>query len=415
MNKTNLLEKQVLVFLSSGKGFDDDDTLFDALTTGLDWDWLVKASTLHRLDALLGYQALNEKRGAGNLPQPLREYFVRRQAAHFERYLYFAKEISEILKALNSNNISPILLKGPLLALLYPQPYLRPYGDLDIFISDDDVTKVKAVLLAEGYDSIHDERPISEIRGHLGGYFKCITEAGKRKRAGEMAIEVHAPRHISIGPVGLIDVAEWLDLAQPLNLLGAKCFTLPSELELLYLCLHTHNHFSKDTRMLRLLMDTYRVIQKGIAWPTFLTQVKRYQRASDKAAEWIRAELSKRGGHSDAEWFTATGIADQVHFTLSGINECYGPVVPAPILEATIPEDDKSLKVLASGSDGNAYLWSIPQWNRVLDFPDTREIIPQLLDRKILSRWLKIPAFPLWADNDEARNRWKCAPRFMPE
>jgi len=68
--------------------------------------------------------------------------------------LVHEREIRRVLLLLRAHGIDPILVKGWSIARLYPEPGLRPYGDIDLCIYPPDFARAKALLKnAEGYAS----------------------------------------------------------------------------------------------------------------------------------------------------------------------------------------------------------------------------------------------------------------------
>src|SRR5207248_570897 len=47
-------------------------------------------------------------------------------------------KVEKVLKCFRSANVEPILIKGWSVARRYPQPGLRPYGDIDLIIKPED-------------------------------------------------------------------------------------------------------------------------------------------------------------------------------------------------------------------------------------------------------------------------------------
>jgi Uncharacterised nucleotidyltransferase len=56
------------------------------------------------------------------------------------------RNIELVFAQLRSANIEPILIKGWAIARLYPEPGLRPYGDIDLCVRDDDLAAARAAL-----------------------------------------------------------------------------------------------------------------------------------------------------------------------------------------------------------------------------------------------------------------------------
>jgi hypothetical protein len=76
---------------------------------------------------------------------------------HTLQALGHKRDITKVLTLLRENGIEAILVKGWSVARLYPEPGLRPYGDIDLCVHPDDFARTKALLagtegLAYGVD-----------------------------------------------------------------------------------------------------------------------------------------------------------------------------------------------------------------------------------------------------------------------
>src|SRR5712692_11964586 len=58
-------------------------------------------------------------------------------------------KIQKLFRLMRAEDVEPILLKGWAVARLYPQPALRPYGDIDLFVRRQDYGVAKGVIESE--------------------------------------------------------------------------------------------------------------------------------------------------------------------------------------------------------------------------------------------------------------------------
>ncbi len=58
-------------------------------------------------------------------------------------------KIQKIFRLMRAEDVEPILLKGWAVARLYPQPALRPYGDIDLYVRPQDCGIAKRVIESE--------------------------------------------------------------------------------------------------------------------------------------------------------------------------------------------------------------------------------------------------------------------------
>ena len=95
-----------------------------------------------------------------------------------------------------------LLLKGPEVAVAYPDQALRPYGDVDLLVSDSDAAQL--ALIAAGFEPLGDERR----------YVRLHHQRPLRLPGLPLLVEVH---HAPKWPDGLEppSTAELLEAAEP--------------------------------------------------------------------------------------------------------------------------------------------------------------------------------------------------------
>lgn len=188
-------------------GFSDEDLpvvsplLLGMGAAGLGW-WRVRDSVLRESPAAL------------KLRQAYRLQVL--QAAIHER------RIERILPVLRSAGIQPLLGKGWAIARLYPDPGLRPYGDIDLYVPSEQFLEAAAALAAahmeERPEDLHrgfaelDDRDTREIHARsqlvkLGGLEVRVFGPEDHLRL----LALHMLRHGLIRPLWLCDVAVALE------------------------------------------------------------------------------------------------------------------------------------------------------------------------------------------------------------
>ena len=68
--------------------------------------------------------------------------------------------LTQAWKALEQSDIHPVLLKGAGLAQYYPQPHLRQWGDIDLYVGQENFIKACDILRKTFPDSIYGEKPV---------------------------------------------------------------------------------------------------------------------------------------------------------------------------------------------------------------------------------------------------------------
>lgn len=124
------------------------------LEEAADWNSLIQLAAFHRVAPLL------YKRLRNTCPQVVPasvltdlEAYVRSVAI---RSLLLTGELVRLLKRLEAQGIPAISFKGPALAsLLYGDPALRHFDDLDILVRQEDYASAKRLLLSLGYQPIY--------------------------------------------------------------------------------------------------------------------------------------------------------------------------------------------------------------------------------------------------------------------
>lgn len=147
---------------------------------------------------------------AADLKQVYRLYTL--QAAIHER------EIERVIQLLNSEDIEPILVKGWSMARHYPEPALRPYGDIDLFVRPEQFERAGKIFESEeGRKFFVDLHKGAE---HLDEQsFESLFVRSETVKLGEVSVRVLSPEdHLRIlcvhflhhgawRPAGLCDIA----------------------------------------------------------------------------------------------------------------------------------------------------------------------------------------------------------------
>ena len=160
-------------------------------------------------------------------------------------YIRLLHEQDKLLKLLEINNISCVILKGCAAAAYYPKPYLRGMGDVDILISPNQFYKAMDVLESNGYEYLHgkDEngKPIENAR-HVS-----------YKKNG---IEFELHHHFSSVGFNIDDLLEKaIDRKEYREINGYRFPVLPEIESGLVLLGHMYHHLKNDNLGLRQIID----------------------------------------------------------------------------------------------------------------------------------------------------------------
>lgn len=212
---------------------------------GFDWPDVLQVSYRTRTTALL-HDALQDR---GWVPDEVKRrlHQVYLQAAF--RHLRSVHEYGQLLQALNEAGIDLIVFKGPVLTeLVYRNPALRSYTDLDILVHRNDVRRTQAVLSELGYT-----RKLGELRPGAREDFGSEDAWGKEVGPLNLHIDLHWK------PVGKIygEMAWIWDYTQLWEIQGVPTRVFRPEVRLLYLAAHLalhHGQFASHD-MLYMLYD----------------------------------------------------------------------------------------------------------------------------------------------------------------
>lgn len=173
--------------------------------------------------------------GWEGVPPTAVESLVRYRSDLAARNLYLTRQLLEILDALEGEGIVAVPYKGPALAVsAYGDLGLRPFGDLDIVVSERHALAAKALLEARGYRS-QIPRTDSERAGGLPRSYYAFP---LRSADDRVLVEVHWKLSHSLP----LTVEHLLMGAESLPLLGSTVPGMCPEQLLLVLCAHGTKH-----------------------------------------------------------------------------------------------------------------------------------------------------------------------------
>jgi hypothetical protein len=126
------------------------------LARDIDWDLLINKAAWHRLLPLISYH-LRSPDFIAFIPKPVLDKLSNLNYYSFIRNTVLLDELSNILSALNSENIPTIVLKGAaLLETIYRDISLRPMADIDILVMPEYLDQVESIALRQGYGFLVD-------------------------------------------------------------------------------------------------------------------------------------------------------------------------------------------------------------------------------------------------------------------
>ncbi len=215
-----------------------------------DWNRIHTAALRSGLAPLL-YSVLKPLGTDSGVPLHIRDLLREACLRSAARNMRLYAGLSKVLKALGEADISVIPLKGAYLAeAVYGNIALRPMGDVDLLVRQEDLGKSVEVLGHSGYRAECSPQPgdVLLTRQH---YPPLISESG-------LSIEIHW----TLAVMERLAQAEPGDVwgrARPGRIAGVEVLTLCAEDLLIHLCTHSALNHGLE-RQHRCLLDAARVM-----------------------------------------------------------------------------------------------------------------------------------------------------------
>jgi hypothetical protein len=179
----------------------------------------------------------------------LREAFYNAAGAAMLR----RRELAQVLQALDTAGIVPILFKGAALAhTVYPDPACRPMGDLDLWLTAAEMARAQAALKNLGYvQHVKPTRPI-ELQAQRGGEIQMLGPPD-----GGGLIELHWGIFAGewLERTATVDEAAIRARAAPFTVAGHEALMLAPEDGLIQLAVHLAINHQFGQPFVRGLLD----------------------------------------------------------------------------------------------------------------------------------------------------------------
>jgi len=255
------LDDLLLSFLRMGP--DGAGTIGAEELSDADWEDLLHRSARHGMTPLLFHRLTTFHTGAPVPAEVIRKlHNIYLQSAARNMKLYH--ELGKVLGRMHREGIPVIALKGAHLAeVVYGNIALRPMVDADLLVKQRDLSRVKDLLVEQGYRDSKEETFCSQE--HLPPY----------RKEGSISIEIHF--NIVAPPFSdRVDVEKLFNRAQSCSIGGIETGTLCPEDLLLHLCMHASYKHGFDNGILP-LFDIARVIEHykaDLDWEQVLSRSK---------------------------------------------------------------------------------------------------------------------------------------------
>ena len=233
--------------------------LLPLLTPDLNWDRLLESAQHHRV-----LPALCAALGSRNLlPSEIRI----RAHKHAWRILHFTVELTKIAGCFEHGGIPFLAHKGLALALvLYGDPAMRQFGDLDLLVRRQDVPRARAALMEVGYEPGLKLSPRQE-KSYLRSGYEYVFGLKAERNLVELQWRI-VPRFCSLN----FDIDALFSRSIQIKLDGLRLRTLGYGDLMLVLCVHAAKHEWSQLGMLR---DIATLAQFDLDWKWIITEARR--------------------------------------------------------------------------------------------------------------------------------------------
>ena len=228
------------------------------ISKGVDWNLVIEQGQRHQILPLL-YWSL-KTHCPGKVPDPIMKELKEFLQTNARKNLFAISELLRILNLLEEKGIKAIPFKGPVLtSILYGNPGLRCYGDLDILIPKNDFLLATEIICNNGYfPTIPFASPPPEAK-----IFRANCEYSFFRSLPEVHLEIHwgiAPSWF----FSSIDFEPWWDRVEQISLGGGNIPSLSVEILVFTLCVHGAKHLWSN---LKWTSDLARLIEiRKINW-----------------------------------------------------------------------------------------------------------------------------------------------------
>lgn len=159
--------------------------LLNSIRKVIDWDYLLEVAARQGITAQL-YLSLNQLCPEA-IPETVKSALQNHCRDSTSGGLFLTGQLFKILDLFEKNQIEVIPFKGPSLAYtLYENPAMREYGDLDIFVREEEVFKALNLLPELGYCTIPDYS--SRVKEQI---LKREWQYQLRREDGKGFVEIH--------------------------------------------------------------------------------------------------------------------------------------------------------------------------------------------------------------------------------
>jgi hypothetical protein len=232
----------------------DGHRLTQALQSPIHWDSVLRLSEHHRILPAL-HSAVY---GREDVPASIQSALRSRYQTNALKALRFSAELARITRAFHDSEIDVLAHKGPALGqLLYRDPALRQFGDLDLLVRPRNVMQAKAVLRDLGYELQLQLSPRQE-KAYLSSGYEYVFGLNDERNLLELQWRI-LPRFYAIE----FGLEAMFERSVEIQIEGFRVRSLCREDSMLVLCVHAAKHGWAHLGMLR---DIAMLADLGLDW-----------------------------------------------------------------------------------------------------------------------------------------------------
>ena len=236
------LESEVELLLACCRPISCAECLFQALKAPVNWDRVLRLAEHHRLLPALHTSICDRN----DVPRSIQSLVGQRFHNNQVRALRFSAELARIVTHFADSEIDVLVHKGPALSqILYRNPAMRQFGDLDLLVRTQDLPRAKVAMRELGYQP-QIQLSARQESAYLRSGYESVFGTNAERNLVELQWQV-LPRFYSIG----FDMDALFARSMEFDLDGLRLRSLGREDLVLVLCVHAAKHQWAQLGMVR--------------------------------------------------------------------------------------------------------------------------------------------------------------------
>lgn len=204
------------------------------------WKRIYQLAKGHKLESLL-----YETAAGSGAPEGLLRKWKQETLESYVQEINLYNCMKRIISELNDNQIPYVVFKGCVLAEMYPQPFFRKSGDMDLFVEEKDIQALSKIFSKLGYEN----RTLPGEKGVVS--FQSKIPFHRVELHISLWEGLEGPRTRILDHMNLTNRQSRICL----NACGMQVVTLGYEEHFIYLLYHMMKHFMADGMGIRFLID----------------------------------------------------------------------------------------------------------------------------------------------------------------